>query len=828
MAMAMHNPQLQLAREFIRDTDQSVFLTGKAGTGKTTFLHALAQDAPKRMIVTAPTGVAAINAGGMTLHSFFQLPFGPFVPGGEAERQAAAHRLSRQKREIIQSLDLLVIDEISMVRCDLLDAVDFVLRRQRRSNLPFGGVQLLMIGDLHQLAPVVRDHDWAILGDFYESGYFFSSKALKATQVVQIALEHIYRQSDQDFIDLLNLVRDNRLDARSLMQLNSRFIPGFKPDDADGYITLTTHNRGADRINEARLRALGAEPYAFTAQIEGEYQAHSYPTAETLTLKEGAQIMFVRNDSSAERRYFNGKIGTITRLGRGRILVQCPDDQTEIEVEPVTWENIRYTIDQQTKEISEEVIGTFTQYPLRLAWAITIHKSQGLTFERAIIDAGAAFSHGQVYVALSRCKTFEGMVLSTPIPRHAIMTDRLVSHYVGEASRHPPTRDQLDDARIAYQQRLLQECWDFDDLGTRLRRLLGLLHDNERVLDLSGADGMDALQRQAMEQVVGVGRKFRSQLQSMYPADRPPEDDDPVQERLRKASAYFSEKLGQGLVPWLAGLSFDTDNKALRKALRQAVDELHKALAIKTACIESCREGFSTPAYLAALAKAGIDGETGGPPVPKRPDRQSGDPLPDAADDSLLADLRRWRARKQAEEERAGDTRYRIFTRAILRQIAETLPDSPEALVRIKGIGKRSVQRYGVELLELVADYCLRNDIDLAAKTDATQQQKGRSGTQDGDTRLISYRLYQEGLTIAEIASRRSLRPTTIEGHLARYIGTGELEVTAFIDEGKLARIAAVLAETAAEGLGAAKQALGDDCSYGELKMVQAHLARER
>ena len=818
------NPPLQLAQEFVRATSHNVFLTGKAGTGKTTFLHRLKADLPKHTIVTAPTGVAAINAGGVTLHSFFQLPFGPFVPGGEAERQTAERRFSRQKRDIIQSLDLLVIDEISMVRCDLLDAVDFVLRRQRGSARPFGGVQLLMIGDLHQLAPVVPEQDWAILKDFYDSGYFFSSRALAATDVVPIALQHIYRQSDADFIELLNRVRDNQLDEAALARLNSRCLPGFKPNDADGYITLTTHNRGADRINETRLRALGAKPHRFTAHIEGDYPQHSYPTADTLTLKQGAQVMFVRNDSAAEKRFFNGKIGTITHLRRDRIVVRCPGDDTDIEVEPVTWENIQYRLDNETKAITEEVIGTFTQYPLRLAWAITIHKSQGLTFERAIIDAGAAFSHGQVYVALSRCKTFEGMVLSAPIPRRAIMTDRQVAHYVDEATRHPPTREQLDRARIVYQQRLLQDCWDFDDLGARLRRLLASLRSNRNVIDASGVDAIDALERQTMDEVVAVGSKFRRQLATLYRADQVPEDDEHLQERLRKASAYFRDKLEQGLQPWLDAFAFDTDNKALRKTLRQAVDELRKSLRAKTAGIESCRERFSTTAYLSAVAKARVGAESSQPQAQARP-RQS---LDDVALPGLLGELRRWRARQAEAEDRDGSTRYRLLTRAVLRQIADTLPDAAEDLLAISGIGKHTVERYGEEILGIVSAYCRSNDIDPAAVRRPSRLQQAKAAAPDTNTRLISYRLYQEGLSVEEIASRRSLKPTTIEGHLAHYIATGELAVTDVINDEKIARITAVLAETGAGELGRAKQTLGDDCSYGEIKMVLAHLGKKR
>ncbi len=767
--MSMHNPELQLARDFVCHTSHNVFLTGKAGTGKTTFLHWLKQDSPKRMIVTAPTGVAAINAGGVTLHSFFQLPFGPFVPGGEVQRQAQERGFNRQKREIIESLALLVIDEISMVRSDLLDAVDFVLRRHRRSELPFGGVQLLMIGDLHQLSPVVRAQDWDILKDYYESGYFFSSRALRVTPVVAIELKHIYRQSDADFIELLNRVRDNRLDAATLERLNTRYMPGFAPDESDGYIILTTHNQGADHINEMRLHTLASRPFTFEARIEGDYPAHSYPTAETLTLKKGAQVMFVRNDGSSKKRYFNGKIGTVTRVGPERVVVRCPEGT--IEVEPVTWENIAYRIDRQTKAISEDVIGRFTQYPLRLAWAITIHKSQGLTFERAIIDAAAAFSHGQVYVALSRCKTFEGMVLSTPISRTAVMTDRRVSHYVGEATRHPPTREQLDRARVAYQQRLLQECCDFDGLGTRLKKVLDLLHGNRRVMDLRGTDAIDALERQTIDEVVTVGVKFRRQLQSLYRADRIPEDDDHLQERVRKASAYFTAKLQEGLLPWLRAFAFETDNKALGKRVRRAVEALREVLAIKTACLESCREGFSSPAYLNALANARIDAESPEPAGGKRFD----DHAADAEHPALLDALRQWRDEKAQEEELDGITRYRILTRALLRRIADALPDGPEALLAIRGIGKPTRERYGGEILDIVSDYCRANDIKAEARPRPRRQPGTEPRASKDDTRLISYRLYQEGLSIKQIAERRSLKATTIEGHLAHYIRTGEL-----------------------------------------------------
>lgn len=819
--METPNPELQLANDFVRYTGHNIFLTGKAGTGKTTFLHALKKDSPKRMIVTAPTGVAAINAGGITLHSFFQLPLGPFVPDSNARRQAEEQRLTKEKRNIIKSMDLLVIDEISMVRCDLLDAVDFVLRLHRRAELPFGGVQLLMIGDLHQLAPVVPPNDWSILRNFYDCAYFFDSAALRGTRVVSIELKHIYRQSDAGFIELLNRVRDNRMDAATLQLLNSRYLPGFEPEASDNYVTLTTHNRSADRINETRLRALDAKPFSFQARVEGEYPAHAYPTAETLTLKKGAQVMFVRNDSATEKRYFNGRIGTVARVETGRVLVRCPGDEAAIEVEPVTWENIKYSIDKQTKAISEEIVGKFVQYPLRLAWAITIHKSQGLTFERAIIDAQAAFSHGQVYVALSRCKTFEGMVLSSPISQRVVKTDQVVSHFVGQASRNPPTREQLDEARISYQQRLLQECWDLQCLRARLGKLGGLLRKNRRVLELHGSGAIDEIERQTMDEVIVVGAKFQRQLQSLYREARIPEKDDFLQERVRKASAYFTDKLQGGLIQWLRAFSFETDNKALRKTIRQAVEELRQAIAIKIAGMESCRERFSTSAYLTAVATAEIDYESRVPVASVRLDYRASD----AEHPDLLNALRQWRDEKAEEEEKDGVTRYRILTRAVLRQIAGTLPDSPKALVKIKGIGQRTVARYGRELLAVVSDYRKRHSIDPAKLRRPGRQRETKASAQGGDTRLISYRMYKEGMRIDEIARRRSLKASTIEGHLAHYIGTGKLPVTDFVSAEKIAKIAAIFADKGNENLSLVKEQLGDDYSYGELEMVRAHLS---
>ncbi|MDZ7742909.1 MAG: PIF1 family DEAD/DEAH box helicase [Bacteroidota bacterium] len=433
------NKQLQLAFDFVQYTGNNIFLTGKAGTGKTTFLHNLKKQSPKRMVVVAPTGVAAINAGGVTIHSFFQVSFGPQVPGYEEQGAGAAYkRFSKEKINIMKSLDLLVIDEISMVRADLLDAIDAVLRKYKNRRQPFGGVQLLMIGDLQQLAPVVKEDEWHILQQHYDTPFFFSSQALQQTSFTSIELKHVYRQSDQDFIELLNKIRDNNLDQQVVDVLNTRYIPGFKADE-QGYITLTTHNAKARNINESRLQRLPGKTESFIAEVHGKFPDYNYPTDEKLVLKEGAQVMFVKNDPSPDKEYYNGKIGKIKSFVDDCVLVECPGENFTIQVVPVEWQNVKYGLDPETKAITEEIEGSFTQVPLKLAWAITIHKSQGLTFEKAIIDAEAAFAHGQVYVALSRCKSLEGLVLSSKIGRVALSPTPALKNSPGKLNKISPT-----------------------------------------------------------------------------------------------------------------------------------------------------------------------------------------------------------------------------------------------------------------------------------------------------------------------------------------------------------------------------------------------------
>jgi len=806
----MTNRELQLADDFVRHTSNNIFLTGKAGTGKTTFLHRLKQNTPKRMIVTAPTGVAAINAGGVTLHSFFQMPFGPYVPDSDIHRQVEQRRFSKQKINIIKGLDLLVIDEISMVRADLLDGVDAVLRRYKHHHLPFGGVQLLMIGDLHQLSPVVKDDEWSLLRNYYDSYYFFSSNALKKTELISIELKHIYRQSDARFIQILNRVRDNRLNSDTLQALNSRHIPDFQPEKKQDYITLTTHNRKAENINDRQLQALNSETFTFRADISGDYPQYSYPTAEQLKLKMGAQVMFVRNDSSTDKLYFNGKIGKVTHIDQQGISVKCPNDENEIQLEPVTWENIEYSVDNKTREITEKVIGQFSQYPLRLAWAITIHKSQGLTFERAIIDANSAFSHGQVYVALSRCKTFEGMVLSTPISPRAVATDAAVLQFVKHADQNTPTDEQLNSAKILYQKKILLDCFDFQSVAISLSKLCRLLCENHHLIDFTGREIIGDMEHQVMQDIISVSDKFKRQLQSLFKPEQSPEDDPYLQERVQKASHYFTERLKSGLVSWTSHFGFTTDNKEIRKKINKALESLQHNLAIKTAYLHSCRDGFSTGACLNALAQAEIDFQ------PRTSAKQQATVIDttDMEHPDLFQALTAWRT-KQARDEDVEH--YRIMHQRVLVQIATLLPDTLDALLHINGVGKHTVDKYGKQLATIVGDYCREHNIEPQQTPPEPVESLKEAKI---DSKQISYELYSQGKSIAEIAGERGLVTTTIEGHLAHYVGLGQLDITEFVTEEKIAAIKQAFSEYGLENLKVVKEHLGDEFSYGEIRLV--------
>lgn len=811
------NRELQLAEAFVEQTNRALFLTGKAGTGKTTFLRHIRNHTDKRLVVTAPTGVAAINAGGVTLHSFFQLPFGPYVPG--AELGEGRHRMSREKRNIINSLDLLVIDEISMVRADLLDGVDHVLRRYRRCELPFGGVQLLMIGDLQQLAPVAREEDWQILQQHYATPYFFSSTALARVELITVELQHIYRQSDPTFIGLLNQVRDNRLDQAALAALNARYQPDFS--STEGYITLCTHNSGADAINRACMEALPNESRCFEAGVDGTFPEYAFPTAASLELKVGAQVMFVRNDTTQERRYFNGKIGTIAAMSREKIRVDCEEGES-IEVAAVTWENIEYTVDTETSEISQKVVGSFNQFPLKPAWAITIHKSQGLTFDKAVIDAQDAFAHGQVYVALSRCRTFEGLVLRTPITGRAVKTDQAVLAFTAAMAKRAPTEADLADAKIRYQQELLHQCYDFSNLARLLGRLVGLIRGNASIVQvLAGADLFD-IHQQTLATICTVGENFRRQLQSLFRAEVEPAKDAIIRERLAKAAIYFGDKFETVTKPCLDGLEIESDNKEIRKRILDMLKFCRRECGVKLAAVRACDGSFTPARYLRALSRAAMETQQ------EKTKISTIYTEADVGHPELFQQLRQWRADLAAEN---GVAPFQILHQKPLIQIAVHLPDSLAALQQIKGIGKRLAERYGRELVAMVSAYRKQQGIESVtlpipqALAVGPLGERSKSAAREESKRL-SLELLRDGLSIEEIATRRVLTRQTVEGHLAFFIKAGELRIDGLVAEERLRVLVEQIPACNTGSLKAIKEALNDEFSYGEINLVLAHLQR--
>lgn len=704
MTMQM-NEQFDLAFNFLQNTGTHLFLTGKAGTGKTTFLKRLKEVSPKRMIVVAPTGVAAINAGGVTIHSFFQLPFGPYIPSVSAAGNQSnnySNKFSRDKINIIRSLDLLVIDEVSMVRADLLDAISDVLCRYKDRTKPFGGVQLLLIGDLQQLAPVAKDEDWNLLKDHYASTFFFDSKALSESTYFSIELTHVYRQSDSVFINLLNNIRENCFDDETLQQLNRRYIPDFNPDDKQGYITLTTHNYQAQQINNRKLAELPGKSYRFTAEINNDFPEYSYPTDDNLELKCGAQVMFVKNDSSGDHRYYNGKIGKIVFINPNKITV-VGEDGNEIQVEKETWSNVKYTINQETKEITETIAGTFSQYPLKTAWAITIHKSQGLTFEHAIIDASAAFSHGQVYVALSRCKTLEGLVLSSPITRNAMIKDLRIQEFSSSVAEKQPGKEQLEKAQQHYFEELVTELFNFGSIQQRLQYAAYMVYTHLQKLypelNTQYANTRDAFRSVITE----VGGRFQQQLSRMISENPNYLQDEMIQERVRKGVAYFIEHIDSLCSSLEENSAVEIDNKESRKAVNNAISKFTEELHLKQETLKACKEGFSIARYLSAKSKASIEP----PAAAKKRSERSSQPAKaiissDILHPELYNSIKRWRYELATEKELPP---YTILQQKALLGIVNTLPTNSRELLAIPGIGKKVIENYGSILLGLVEEY---------------------------------------------------------------------------------------------------------------------------
>lgn len=808
----IQNKELQLASEFIRFTNKNVFLTGKAGTGKTTFLQQLRADSPKRMIVVAPTGVAAINAKGVTIHSFFQLPFGPNLPShlsGEHSRQMA---FNKDKINIIRSLDLLVIDEISMVRADLLDGIDEVLRRYKDRGKPFGGVQLLLIGDLHQLAPVVKDDEWEILRPHYQTAFFFSSHALQKTDYVSVELKHIYRQKDALFISLLNKVRENKFDDETLAELNKRYVPDIEHQSKEGFIILSTHNHQAQKINSQKMTQLATPEKVFEAEINGDFPAYAFPTEQSLVLKEGAQVMFVKNDNR-EKLYFNGKIGTVVGFEDNAVQIKCKDDFFVINAQVQQWENVKYEIDPVTKEIKETIVGSFSQIPIKLAWCITIHKSQGLTFDNAIIDAQSAFAFGQVYVALSRCKTLEGMYLSSPISRNSIKSNSNINAFTENIEQNLPTEQQLKTAIVSYQQTLLLELFSFPHLKYRLDSLTAQFFEHKSSFAGNLYEEYTNIKTEVVQEIIEVASKFQTQIRNLSSLNPNLEENADLQERVKKASGYFSGKIQMLLLEPLSKTAVESDNKIVKKAVEDILDLLYSEMKVKHGSLLACENGFFVKPFLEVRAVALLQTHTRRKNQPTTQSKEG-----NAA--NLLKLLKDWRNTVAIEH---AVEPYLILQQKVMTEIVNELPRSLKALAKINGIGSKKIKSFGEDIINIVTEYCIDNQIDDTVDA-VIQEVEVPLPKKKIDSKIQSLLLFQEGKTVQEIALARGFVVSTIEEHLGSFIGTGEIKIEELMPEKQINHITDYFLKASDLSLTTAKIALEDAYSYSQLRFVKRHL----
>ena len=698
----------ELAYDYVLRTNRCIFLTGKAGTGKTTLLRRLQAECPKQTVVVAPTGVAAINAEGVTIHSLFQLPPQLFLPTTAARKQLFAEMQLRQaKLRLLRNMELLVIDEVSMVRADLLDTIDAVLRHVRhRHSLPFGGVQVLFIGDLYQLSPVAREQEWQMLREYYDGPYFFQARVFREIQPVYIELDHVYRQHDMQFIDLLNEVRNNRLTPQSLKILNSRYQPDWQPREGEPFhITLSTHNHKVDELNAVEFDKLTAPAEEYHATIKGTFPESMYPLEPVLRLKVGARVMFTRNDSSPEKQYYNGKLGIVTECDEEHILVQS-DEGEEIAVHTETWENIRYTTMPNSDEVQSEIAGTFTHIPLRLAWAVTIHKAQGLTFEHVVIDAADAFAAGQVYVALSRCRSLEGIVLLSRIPESALSNAREVLQFTASQPTIETVADGLQHSQQDYLLLLLSDLYHFGDLLFALEVVQrGVEGTNSFNIEETRAYLMRLHQAlQAEQQVAETFQKQIARLVGMQDWER-------LQQRMTAANGYFAPRIQQ-LCDIIKASPAYTDNKQDGKEYEERMTELHTDLARKQWLMQQIAE---------TDGNSPIKGDLEGPehwintlfqararfvPPKIKLTTRAEQELPKTETDhpKLLKQLQALR-RRVAEEQGVADQIFRVAATKTLVEISNRLPRTKKEMLAVKGMGAKKYALYGEQALEIVKKY---------------------------------------------------------------------------------------------------------------------------
>ncbi|MFP5437666.1 MAG: helix-turn-helix domain-containing protein [Bacteroidia bacterium] len=746
------------ALRFINQTNRSIFLTGKAGTGKTTLLKEIIRTTQKNVVVVAPTGIAALNAGGVTIHSMFQLPFAGFLPTFNQDHLSEYVRFENkgtlkrhftmrgEKKAVIQNMELLVIDEVSMLRADMLDAIDFTLRSIRQRNIPFGGVQVLFIGDLLQLPPVVKNEEWAVLQHFYRGKYFFHSHVVQENPPLYIELDKIYRQSDERFIGVLNNLRNNMVTKDDLSVLNEFVNPGFDLKNHPGYITLTTHNAKADTMNAQALEDLDGKEYSYLPEIVGDFPEKIFPVDQLLKLKVDAQVMFIKNDLSLEKRYFNGKIGIIKSLTDSEIMVHFPEDNVTIAVEKYEWENVRYTIDENTKEVKEEVLGTFVHYPLRLAWAITVHKSQGLTFDKAVLDVSQVFMPGQAYVALSRLRSLEGLILLSPVRMNGISNDEDVMQYAQGRAEEEELANSLRKETLSFAFTYLKDSFSWANLATQWQQHKASYNfEGEKTIKKPHAQWARQ-QEDRIHSLIGAALKFVAQLERIFSAEEV--DTDFVKERVTAAVNYFFPTM-DSIATSLYSKMLEVRRLKRSKAFFEELTEL---------------EQLQTNAVLKML-----------------------------------------RARTLAEVLATGST------------IDKESLNTPE------------IQSYKADKITSILEIMKQNPVALVEDDDDDFEDerylpKKKKVEKKKSTLEETFELWQQKLSIKEIAAQRKLTETTVQSHLAGLIQAGRINLADILPEDKITALAKAFEGYTETALGPLKEKYGDEFTYGELRLYQASI----
>lgn len=743
-----------LAARFVNSTNRHVFLTGKAGTGKTTFLRQLSASTHKRHVILAPTGIAALNANGVTIHSQFLLPMGTFLPDRNLPDQlpegasfytqrslVRRHPLNAKRRDVLRNIDLLIIDEVSMLRADLLDAIDSRLRTVKRNySQPFGGVQLLMIGDMYQLPPVVKDHEWSKMSQYYRSPHFFESVGLRQAGFVYIELDKIFRQQDDTFISILNNLRNNVITPRDIEVLNQHYIENAQIPE--GTITIATHNYQADELNRKALDKLDAKPYYFEADIDGDFPENIYPVLHSLELKEGAQVMFVKNDT-VDGAYFNGKLAKVKSIKGESIEVQMAGSNETYVLKRETWENKKYSVNESTKDMEEDVVGKFSQFPIKLAWAITVHKSQGLTFERAVIDVGRAFAPGQVYVALSRLTSLDGLILRTKIDPSVVSTDGQVVEFGKVKDAQEPLNTILQQEQAIYLSSLMMITFGFDEL-------LSLLEKLQKDHDASG-EFEDEEMRSALSIIT----------------------------RNLSAEKVNSDKFQQQISYCLHHREYDKLIERIGKGSSYYINFVQKNLFILVKHLEEVKQFSRTKTYQTAL------------------------------DEVDLLFMKKWEQLDMAQY--------------IVRSIIEGKDIVPQPKLDAERKSKRS--KMVSEITAFVEEHP-KNTKRKSGKTRKGKKEKGAGKPEKGATYKVTFGLAKDGLSIAEIAEKRELTTSTVEGHIAKGIEAGELKIDAFLEDDDRETIEMAIKDNPEGNSGTVYGKLKGQYSYGQIRMVQAHLAK--